>query len=264
MSWAAKRRTTRVEDRAYSLLGLFEINMPLLYGEGEKAFLRLQEEIAKNASDLSLFAWEIRCKNFFDLWEKQEFFGIFAPSLDDFQYCGSLVAQRNQFCNLNDFVVTNKGLKIHTSVTLYKISDQLSDRLLVKGMPLWCHKEEDTSKVLGVPLIRTAFGHVRARHGALGHFRNPFPALSTTLEEAVSTECFVYLQPPTDSKRLLISKGMDLKTSNRIYGENSRFLGISLPWTSGLDLYATGFLLCGGTVTTLGFISPDAQSSSVL
>ena len=57
MAWAAGRRTTRIEDRAYSLLGLFDINMPLLYGEGEKAFYRLQEEIAKESDDVSLFAW---------------------------------------------------------------------------------------------------------------------------------------------------------------------------------------------------------------
>ena len=34
MSWASKRKTTRVEDIAYSLMGIFEVNMPLLYGEG--------------------------------------------------------------------------------------------------------------------------------------------------------------------------------------------------------------------------------------
>ena len=57
MSWAAKRRTTRVEDEAYCLLGIFGINMPTLYGEGRKAFRRLQEEIMKQSVDTSLFAW---------------------------------------------------------------------------------------------------------------------------------------------------------------------------------------------------------------
>ena len=57
MSWASKRDTTRVEDVAYCLMGLFDINMPLLYGEGEKAFIRLQEEIMKQSDDYSLFAW---------------------------------------------------------------------------------------------------------------------------------------------------------------------------------------------------------------
>lgn len=58
MSWAADRRTTRVEDIAYCLLGIFDVNMPLLYGGREKAFLRLQEEIIKKTTDQSIFAWK--------------------------------------------------------------------------------------------------------------------------------------------------------------------------------------------------------------
>ncbi|KAH8657927.1 heterokaryon incompatibility protein-domain-containing protein, partial [Xylariales sp. PMI_506] len=57
MSWAANRRCTRLEDTAYSLLGIFDINMPLLYGEGNNAFLRLQEEIFRSTDDHSLLAW---------------------------------------------------------------------------------------------------------------------------------------------------------------------------------------------------------------
>ncbi|KAM0545144.1 hypothetical protein ACHAPJ_011490 [Fusarium lateritium] len=57
MSWASYRQTTRVEDTAYSLLGIFGVNMPLLYGEGGKAFLRLQEEILRQSDDHTLFAW---------------------------------------------------------------------------------------------------------------------------------------------------------------------------------------------------------------
>lgn len=47
MSWASKRQTTQVEDLAYCLLGIFDVNMPMLYGEGHKAFIRLQEEIIR-------------------------------------------------------------------------------------------------------------------------------------------------------------------------------------------------------------------------
>lgn len=57
MSWACDRQTTRSEDIAYSLLGIFDVNMPLLYGEGMKAFLRLQQEILSNSTDQSIFAW---------------------------------------------------------------------------------------------------------------------------------------------------------------------------------------------------------------
>ncbi|OTA52521.1 HET-domain-containing protein, partial [Hypoxylon sp. EC38] len=60
MSWASSRETTRVEDTAYCLLGIFGINMPLLYGEGDKAFIRLQEEICKQTTDMSLFAWKAK------------------------------------------------------------------------------------------------------------------------------------------------------------------------------------------------------------
>lgn len=57
LSWAAHRRTTRIEDEAYCLLGLFGINMPLIYGERHKAFRRLQLEIIKESNDETIFAW---------------------------------------------------------------------------------------------------------------------------------------------------------------------------------------------------------------
>jgi hypothetical protein len=57
MAWASSRVTSVLEDVAYCLLGIFDVNMPLIYGEGEKAFLRLQEEIMKDSEDQSLFAW---------------------------------------------------------------------------------------------------------------------------------------------------------------------------------------------------------------
>ncbi|KAG9186992.1 hypothetical protein G6011_10100 [Alternaria panax] len=58
MSWASQRDTTRKEDLAYCLLGIFDINMPLIYGEGTGAFRRLQEEIIKRNNDLTIFAWD--------------------------------------------------------------------------------------------------------------------------------------------------------------------------------------------------------------
>ncbi|KAF4453124.1 hypothetical protein F53441_4121 [Fusarium austroafricanum] len=57
MSWLSRRETTRLEDMAYCMLGIFGISMPLLYGEGPRAFLRLQEEILKSSDDHSLFCW---------------------------------------------------------------------------------------------------------------------------------------------------------------------------------------------------------------
>ncbi|KAF4465914.1 beta transducin [Fusarium albosuccineum] len=84
MSWAAKRQTTKVEDLAYCLLGIFNVNMPLLYGEGNKAFLRLQEEIAKEYHDLSLFAWKQ------DPEKQDQLRGLFASSPAEFAHCSEL------------------------------------------------------------------------------------------------------------------------------------------------------------------------------
>ncbi|CAN9459370.1 unnamed protein product [Alternaria sp. RS040] len=52
MSWVGQRKTKREEDAAYSLLGIFDVHMPLIYGEGRrKAFARLQREIDRASSD---------------------------------------------------------------------------------------------------------------------------------------------------------------------------------------------------------------------
>ena len=53
----SRRATSRVEDVACCMLGLFDVNMPLLYGEGHEAFMRLQLEIIKTSDDESILAW---------------------------------------------------------------------------------------------------------------------------------------------------------------------------------------------------------------
>ena len=84
MSWASGRSTTRVEDEAYCLMGLFNVNMPTLYGEGREAFYRLQREIMKQSVDTSLFAWGSRADstNSGDLVELQELYKTFAVQPD--------------------------------------------------------------------------------------------------------------------------------------------------------------------------------------
>lgn len=69
MSWASRRNTTRVEDEAYSLMGIFNVNMPMLYGEGRRAFIRLQEEILRTTEDYSMFSWRIKpCSDSYGLF----------------------------------------------------------------------------------------------------------------------------------------------------------------------------------------------------
>ena len=89
--WTRERETTRVEDRAYSLMGLFGVNMPTIYGEGENAFRRLQEEILKISSDQTLFAWGVCViDSLGDDMETGDWPpGLLAPSFLPFQQWGS-------------------------------------------------------------------------------------------------------------------------------------------------------------------------------
>jgi len=81
MSWAANRNTMRVEDRAYSLMGLLDVNMPMLYGEGKKAFHRLQLEIICASNDQSIFAWYS---------PKDQPGSILTDDPSDFEDCGEM------------------------------------------------------------------------------------------------------------------------------------------------------------------------------
>lgn len=108
MSWAASRQTTRVEDRAYSLMGMFDVNMPLLYGEGEKAFLRLQEEIIKNSNDHSIFAWRME--------KRYAVHGLLAPSPAAFANSHDIVPIPS-LRSASPFTLTHLGLRIQLQLT---------------------------------------------------------------------------------------------------------------------------------------------------
>lgn len=104
MSWAACRKTTRLEDRAYSLMGIFDINMPLLYGEGHKAFIRLQEEILRVSDDHSIFAW--RHTN------THSDGGLLAETPDAFKDSENIIAWNPLTPHNSPFTVTNKGVHL--------------------------------------------------------------------------------------------------------------------------------------------------------
>ncbi|PNP53572.1 hypothetical protein FNYG_15749 [Fusarium nygamai] len=105
MSWAADRVTTRKEDGAYSLMGIFGINMPLLYGEGDKAFYRLQEEIMRVSDDHSLFAWKANTSPG----------GLLAPTPAAFKHSGDIIPW-NPFTPYNSpFRITSKGVHMEAS-----------------------------------------------------------------------------------------------------------------------------------------------------
>ncbi len=57
MAWAQPRQTSRLEDEAYCLMGIFGVSMQTNYGEGRYAFIRLQENILSQTPDQTIFAW---------------------------------------------------------------------------------------------------------------------------------------------------------------------------------------------------------------
>jgi hypothetical protein len=105
-SWAAPRTTTRLEDIAYCMLGLLEVNMPMLYGEGDRAFYRLQLEIIRQNNDQSIFLWEFTSNQ----WQTT---AVLAPSPAFFEHA-SLVnptTLRNSV-DLLTYEITNNGLRV--------------------------------------------------------------------------------------------------------------------------------------------------------
>jgi len=152
MSWASRRKTTRLEDIAYCLLGLFDVNMPLIYvcfpaelllwlalpvsrretmssvlirdwcalqGEGQKAFIRLQNEIIRTSDDESIFAWTAE--------PTDQYFGLMEPFQENLRRrSGDMLApapsafadprdirgtQRGHLIDRPPYFMTNKGLQ---------------------------------------------------------------------------------------------------------------------------------------------------------
>ena len=112
MCWASRRKTSRLEDMAYCLLGLFDVNMPLLYGEGRKAFRRLQLEMIKQNDDESIFAW--RSRN--PYWR-----GLLAPWPDAFENSHSVVLTSKLPGDRLPYAMTNKGLQFRLNMPREKL-----------------------------------------------------------------------------------------------------------------------------------------------
>ncbi|KAI8632138.1 heterokaryon incompatibility protein-domain-containing protein [Xylariaceae sp. FL1651] len=159
MSWAAGRQTKRVEDIAYCLMGIFEICMPLIYGEGERAFTRLQEEIIKDKHDLSIFAWKAEPNG-------QKFRGLLAQSPSEFRSCRD--AKLSYHLRLTtEYSITNRGIRLHTLLG----TDESGNYLLPLGctvrdeIPQHSNKRDmlDEKESVGIYLKQAPkFGLVRA------------------------------------------------------------------------------------------------------
>lgn len=185
MSWASGRTTTRPEDIAYCLLGLFGVNMPLIYGEGGNAFMRLQEEIARTSSDFTILAWNLNIIGSDDplwpedttsahqtasstamkmLWNAEEHpwcaspeqpddtvvhpRGCLAPHPSYFRGCESLHTMRNSDEGPADWLLGSNSLTIAAP-----LSENTRPYFILP-----CYSNNDPSRFLSIPLSYTDGG----------------------------------------------------------------------------------------------------------
>ena len=158
MSWASDRTTTVPEDIAYCLMGLFDVSMPILYGEGDKAFIRLQQEIMKELDDESIFAWRDE------------------PTMEAGSYSGMLATRPAAFarsCDVENlygahsrppYVMTNRGLSI--TLPLNHVPSEIGGGHGEFAALLMCTHSGTEGKLMGIFLKKlSSKGNQYARQG---------------------------------------------------------------------------------------------------
>lgn len=152
MSWASRLSSERPEDSAYSLLGIFKVSMMAIYGEGQRAFLRLQEEILKDTNDATIFAWQST--------GDEQYRGLLARSPSEFAHFG-LYSQRTPFQIHGCIQAISAGILIDS---VFGESDASSDFIL-------CLAEINTvdgqARHLGVTLKAWRNTYVRSKPSSI-------------------------------------------------------------------------------------------------
>ena len=151
MSWVSNRETTLPEDMSYRLLGLFDINMIPIYGEGLKAFIRLQQKIAKKTDDESLFAWNNSDSGF-----ANKFTGMFAECPKFFAKSGNIVQVSSPLPYRPPWSVTNRGLAIslHVNTALNEDIGGSSEVSRLELAVLKCARDSSDNIPLCIRLVR--------------------------------------------------------------------------------------------------------------
>jgi hypothetical protein len=162
LSWASNRSTKRVEDIAYSLFGIFNVHLPLIYGEGHKAFLRLQAAIAQQTNDLSMFAWTSLPDEGDDNIKRQKYYGMFAQSHRYFRDCKHLISLQDPFiAERHSFVVTGHSLEFDAITATDKDGDGHLMNLFCQNTNV--ELSNGQAGVLALRLVKTVHGFARQR-----------------------------------------------------------------------------------------------------
>lgn len=188
MSLASHRVTSREEDMAYCLLGLFDVNMSLIYGEGAvRSFHRLQIEIMRNSNDESLFAWT----------SDQPASGMLADRPSYFVDSGriELESMHAEFGALRPpFTMTNRGLELSIPSNLPKTG----------AIPVFLNCYSGKSEAVCIQLrlqkgvaVRTRCSVMRPeQHRPLPVGRQGPRSLARQLENT----CVIYVKQPDEAR----------------------------------------------------------------
>ncbi|KAH7026062.1 heterokaryon incompatibility protein-domain-containing protein [Microdochium trichocladiopsis] len=225
MAWASGRKTTRVEDQAYCLLGLFGVTMALVYGEGEQAFLRLQEEIMKHSDDQSIFAWQLPAA---DLQAAAD-----STSTDVEVDKGGILARRPSWFassgrvtgawsnrDSSPFSITNKGLQMSIPIIPADSSFQVQ--------PMATEFENDLvpAATSGVQLTVTPAEDVAILNCHSSEDANAFLAIFVKMDETNNTYRRVDAQFPLSSvsraniRRYAKRQNLLVRSHNLTFGES--------------------------------------------
>lgn len=225
MSWAARRRTTRPEDLAYCLLGIFDIHIPMLYGEGLHAFKRLQEEIMKVTDDTSLFAWGLG-----RIWNSSEASSILAPAPEYFEHCSDIEIMDLVDFKRPSFHLSQQGLVVDLPIVQDRMFDNVSYLILHCGI---ASESDQKVSLVAVPIVSTRAAESHREWDADGNFIRPIwctPKLVSTafLDAATTARALIVRSSPANDH--LWPVPISLKTPQET-GENSQWelLGLYPP-----------------------------------
>lgn len=195
MSWASRRRTTRPEDLAYCLLGIFDIHIPMLYGEGLHAFQRLQEEIMKVTDDTSLFAWGLG-----RVWNSLEHSSILAPAPEYFEHCSEIEIMDLVDFKRPSFHLSQQGLVVDLPIVQDRKFDNISYLILHCGI---ASDSDQKVSLIAVPIVSTRAAESHREWDADGNFIRPIwctPLLVSTtfLDSATTARALIVRSSPAN------------------------------------------------------------------
>jgi len=217
MSWLSQRITTRPEDRAYCMLGLFDVNIPLLYGEGSyKSFIRLQEEIIKNSFDQSILAWE-KCSETVTPTSQGRWHSVLAPDPGSFARCRGIQPLR-------------AGGHVHVENTSSRSDGTITFAALLRPLNPPYQVIEDNY----------LFERPRHARDRMGYFETASSKTGLPLAYLAILNC---CEDGNFTKRVALMLYRDSKQSDRFYRAHAGFFIVTPgqmsvgPWSSGTHFF---------------------------